>query len=119
MVDRRFISTLKPGAFLINIARGSLVNESDVAQAVESGRLGGYAADVYEFEDAALAPGSVEVHSGLVALRNKTILTPHLGSAVTSVRRRIERDAALNIVEALSGRRPHGAVNPPSFSGET
>lgn len=111
MVDGRFISTLKRGAVVVNVARGSLVNESDMVDAVESGRLGGYATDVHEFEDAPAARRSGQVHAGLIALPGRTLLTPHLGSAVTAIRKRIEEDAAVNIAEVLAGRRPHGAVN--------
>jgi phosphonate dehydrogenase len=111
LVDADFLARMKTGAFLVNVARGSLVDEAVLAEALERGRLGGYAADVFEFEDLARARRPLQIHPGLVAARANTVFTPHLGSAVASVRLQIERDAATNIAEVLSGHRPHGAVN--------
>ena len=117
MVDARFLASLKPGAFLINIARGSLVDEAAVAGALERGVLGGYAADVFAFEDWALDGRPNELDSRLRQARDKTLFTPHLGSAVDDVRRDIALQAAASLVDALEGRVPAGAVNRPSPSG--
>jgi phosphonate dehydrogenase len=111
LVDAGFLERTKSGAFLVNVARGSLVDEAAVAEALRRGRLGGYAADVFEFEDLARPGRPSQIHPGLIAARDNTVLTPHLGSAVASVRRQIEKEAATNIAEVLSGRKPHGAVN--------
>lgn len=110
MVDDEWLAQLPRGAMLINPARGSVVNEAAIADALESGQLGGYAADVFEFEDWARSdrPGSIEPR--LLALADRTLFTPHIGSAVESVRRQIEHDAAQNLIEALDGMRPHGAI---------
>jgi phosphonate dehydrogenase len=110
-LDAKRLEQVKPGCLLVNPSRGSVVDEGAVVKALESGRLGGYAADVYEFEDWARPDRPRGVHPGLVALRDRTVLTTHIGSAVTRVRKEIERDAALNVLEALDGRRPHGALN--------
>lgn len=111
MVDDAFLAQMKDGAYLVNPARGSVVREDAVAAALESGRLAGYAADVFECEDWALQNRPWAVSASLLQHRDRTLLTPHIGSAVTDVRRAIERDAALNVLEALSGERPHGAIN--------
>jgi phosphonate dehydrogenase len=111
LVNEALLKQLKPGCLLINPARGSLVNETHVANALRTGSLGGYAADVYEMEDWARADRPRSLHPELLGMRDRTLFTAHLGSAVTAVRREIERDAAMNIGEALSGQRPHGAVN--------
>ena len=55
LIGREALKRMKPGALLINIGRGSVVDEAAVADALEAGALGGYAADVYEMEDWALA----------------------------------------------------------------
>ena len=109
LVDRTLLQRFKAGALLINPARGSLVDEAAVADALAAGQLGGYAADVFEFEDWGRAdrPGGIEPR---LLRAERTVFTTHLGSAVTHVRRAIELEAATNIREALRGERPHGAV---------
>lgn len=117
MVDRKWLSRLKPGALLINPARGSVVNEAAVAEALASGQLGGYAADVFECEEWARSDRPANVHPGLLQQSERTLFTTHIGSAVTAVRMAIERDAALNLIEALSDGKPHGAINHPELAG--
>ena len=114
LVDARFLADLKRGAFLINIARGSLVDEVAIAEALEDGTLGGYAADVFAFEDWAIEARPTGVHEHLLRASDRTLFTPHLGSAVDDVRRDIALEAASSLIEALQGRVPTGAVNRPS-----
>jgi phosphonate dehydrogenase len=116
LVDACFLAGLKRGAFLINIARGSLVDEAAIADALESGVLGGYAADVFAFEDWALDGRPEELDTRLRQARDKTLFTPHLGSAVDDVRRDIALQAAASLIDALQGRVPAGAVNRPSLA---
>jgi phosphonate dehydrogenase len=105
------LDRMKRGSFLINIGRGSTVDEKAIARALGSGQLAGYAADVFEMEDWALPTRPKSVHRALRAQTAKTLFTPHLGSAVGETRLEIEMRAARNIVEALSGRRPPDAIN--------
>lgn len=111
IVDHTFIGNLKPGCLLINPARGSLVDEEAVADALAEGSLGGYAADVFANEDIARSERPDLVSSRLLGELQKTVLTPHLGSAVADVRRAIVAEAGLNIVDCFEGRTPRGAVN--------
>jgi phosphonate dehydrogenase len=111
LIDRSALGHVQPHALLINPARGSLVDETAVLDALQSGRLGGYAADVFESEDWARADRPRKISAGLLA-HPATLFTPHLGSAVASVRRAIELAAADNIVDAFSGRVPRDVVNP-------
>lgn len=113
LVNRDFLARMKPGALLINTARGSLVDEAAVADALEADRLAGYAADVFSMEDWALPDRPREVSARLLGSR-KTVLTPHLGSAVDRVRREIALQAAASMLQALRGEVPAGAVNRPS-----
>ena len=115
LFDEKLISRMPRGSFLINPARGSLVDEAAVADAIASGQLAGYAADVFECEDWARGDRPMEIHPLLRADTQRTVLTPHLGSAVESVRREIELSAAENILQALSGNVPEFAVNQPSL----
>jgi phosphonate dehydrogenase len=107
------LGMMKSSAFLINVGRGSVVDEAAVAQALASGKLAGYAADVFEMEDWARADRPRSVHPELLGQADKTLFTPHLGSAVAEVRLEIEMRAARNIVEALAGRWPPDAINEP------
>jgi len=107
------LSVMKPTAFLINVARGSVVAEAAVAQALSSGKLAGYAADVFEMEEWARPDRPSGIHPSLLAQADKTLFTPHLGSAVKETRLEIELRAAHNITEALAGRRPPDAINEP------
>ena len=113
LMNTKTIGRMKPGAMLINPARGSLVDERAVAEAIASGHLAGYAADVFECEDWARSdrPGGIDAR--LTSPRAPTVLTPHIGSAVTRVRREIELSAAHSILDALNGRVPPYAINDP------
>lgn len=114
LVDEEFLAGMKPGAFMINPARGSLVDETAVADALATGHLGGYAADTFEMEDWALDGRPRRIHPALLA-SDKTILTPHIGSAVASVREAIERSAAESILALRDGSIPASAVNPEAL----
>lgn len=110
-IDAPVLAAMPEGALLINPSRGSVVDEAAVADALESGRLAGYAADVFEMEDWALEDRPRRIEPRLLAMADRTLFTPHLGSAVRDVRLAIEQDAMMNIIDALLGRRPRGAIN--------
>ncbi len=112
LIDADALSRMKPGALLVNVGRGSVVDENAVLAALESCALGGYAADVFEMEDWALTDRPQIVHAKLRTHR-RTLFTPHLGSAVSQVRRAIEMRAADNIADVLQGRPPRDAINAP------
>ncbi len=116
LLDREALAQMKPCAFLINVSRGSVVDEEAVADALESGRLAGYAADTFEMEDWARRDRPREINSRLMRLTDLTLFTPHLGSAVASARLQIELAAASSILQALRGERPSGAINHPAKS---
>lgn len=109
-IGREAIAKMKPGALLINVGRGSVVNETAAVEALESGALGGYAADVFEMEDWALLDRPMVIDPRL-RQHPRTLFTPHLGSAVERVRRGIELRAADNIADVLAGERPRDAIN--------
>lgn len=113
LIDRAALAAMKPGAYLINTGRGSVVDERAVADALASGRLAGYAADVFELEEWTRPDRPTSVPAALLADVDRTLFTPHLGSAVDDVRLAIELEAARNILQALSGDVPQGAINRP------
>ena len=110
------LSKVKRGAFLVNVARGSLVDEAAVAQALASGQLAGYAADVFEMEDVSRSNHPAGVHAALLKNTEQTLFTPHLGSAVGRVRLEVELAAARNILQAIRGERPMDAINQPEMA---
>jgi phosphonate dehydrogenase len=112
LVGRDALGSMKPGALLVNIGRGSVVDEAAVADALEHGTLGGYAADVFEMEDWA-RPDRPRIIEPRLLSHPRTLFTPHLGSAVDRVRREIALQAADDIADVLYGRAPRHAVNRP------
>jgi len=113
LVDAEALARLRVGACVVNVGRGSLVDEHAVVAALESGRLGGYAADVFAFEDSLDPTAAREIPPALLA-HPRTVFTPHLGSAVDDVRRAMGLFAAEQVRQGLAGERPDGAVPPPS-----
>jgi phosphonate dehydrogenase len=113
LVGRHALAHMKPASYLINVSRGSVVDEESVADALESGHLAGYAADTFEMEDWARGDRPHEINPRLLRHADRTLFTPHLGSAVASTRRDIELAAANNILAALRGERPPDAINQP------
>lgn len=109
LFDYETFVKMKRTAYLINVARGSVVDEEAVADALDTGRLAGYAADTFEMEDWARTDRPLVVSE---RLRDHplTLFTPHLGSAVAPIRLAIERAAAHSILQALRGERPAGAI---------
>lgn len=118
VIGREAITKMKQAALLINVGRGSVVDEAAVVDALEGDALGGYAADVFEMEDWALPDRPIAIDPRL-RKHPRTLFTPHLGSAVERVRRAIELRAAGNIVDALAGKRPRDAINEPIFQPRT
>jgi glyoxylate reductase len=91
-------SAMKPTAILVNTARGALVDEPALAEALEAGQIWGAGLDVFEDEP--------DVHPRLLALRERLVLAPHVGSATIDTRRRMADIAARDARAVLEGRAP-------------
>lgn len=102
MVNAALLARMKPTAFLINTARGGLVNDADLARALHDGRLAGAALDVVSSEP-------IRSKNPLYWAPNLT-LTPHMAWATLAARRRLMRATAKNIAAFLAGR-PVNVVN--------
>lgn len=109
LLDAARLAALPPHALLVNVARGSLVDEAAVADALMAGRLGGYAADVFAMEDWALPDRPRAIPPALLA-QPRTLFTPHLGSGVAVVREAIETAAADSLAAFFAGAPVHGRV---------
>jgi glyoxylate reductase len=97
LIDRRALARMKRSAYLINTARGPIVDEEALAWALDQRLIAGAALDVYEKEP--------EVHPDLLQLEN-VLLVPHLGSGTVETRTAMADLAAENVVAVLSGRAP-------------
>ena len=104
MVNRELLSLMKGTAFLINTARGPLVNEQDLVDALNNEHIAGAAVDVVALEP--IAPSNP-----LLAARN-CVITPHIAWATLDARRRLMHVTAENIKAFLAGT-PARVVNPP------
>lgn len=104
------LGQVRPGAVVVNAGRGSVVDEKAVAAALEAGRLGGYAADVFAFEDQRSPRRPAGIPERLLA-HPRTVFTPHLGSAVAGARHDMGLAVAAQVRQALAGQRPDGVVN--------
>ncbi len=102
------LSQLRPGALLVNTARGALVDEAALLQALTSGRLGGAALDVF----AAEPPG----RSPLFDLPN-VVVSPHLGASTLEAQRAVAVQIAEQVSEALRGQNYRNVVNLPFMAG--
>jgi glyoxylate reductase len=101
LLDRSAFERIKPTAFLINTARGDVVDEQALVAALESGRLAGAALDVYESEP--------QIPRQLLTMKN-VVLLPHIGSATVEARNAMALLAVENAIDALSGRTPRNLV---------
>jgi glyoxylate reductase len=107
LIGRRELALMKPSAYLINTARGPVVDEQALLTALQAGQIAGAALDVYEHEPA--------LTKGLTLLDN-VILLPHVGSATLETRTRMAAMAAQNLIAGLSGQTPPNLVNPDVFA---
>lgn len=103
MIGRRELNVMKTTAYLVNTARGPLVDEEALVEALRDGIIAGAGLDVYE-DEPKLAPGLAEL--------SNTVLLPHLGSATLETRTKMAEMAAANLLAALEGKRPPHIVNP-------
>ena len=105
MVDATFLETMRPGAFVVNVARGGVVDEAALLAALRSGRLGGAALDVYPEHP-------LPAHSPLLAMDN-VICTPHCAGISATSLEAMGRGAVEEVLRILDGGAPLNPVNPP------
>jgi len=106
------IARMKPGARLVNVARGGLVDEAALLEALKSGHIAGAALDVYQTE-----PPIGETSAALVRLPN-VVATPHLGASTYEAQHDVSVRIVRQVLDALRGVGYHNVVNLPFADGE-
>lgn len=107
LIGKDAIAKMKPTARIINCARGGIIDEEALAIALQAGRLGGAALDVYETEPLG--------ESALRALGKEIVLTPHLGASTEEAQANVAIDVAEQIRDVLLGLPARSAVNIPGL----
>ncbi len=110
MIGAKQLATIKPNAYIINCARGGLIDEEALVQAIEEGRVAGAAIDVFPHEP---ATDSVLFRS------DKIIVTPHLGASTIEAQAGVAVDIAEQIIAVLKGQPARYTVNAPLIPAET
>jgi len=103
MINKETLAKMKKDAFLINTARGSIVDEGDLVESLRDGHLDGAALDVFDNEP--------NINPELVSMEN-VILTPHIASATWEARNKMGEQAVTAILDTLSDKKPQNMVNP-------
>jgi len=103
LVNAERLKAMKPTAYLINTARGPVVEETALLEALQTGEIKGAALDVFEFEP--------KVAEGLLSLNN-VVLTPHIGSSTLETRTDMTRECVKHLVDYFDGKIPTHVVNP-------
>ena len=102
---------MKPTAFLLNVARGGVVDEAALAAALTAGTIAGAAVDVFATEPPA-------ADNPLLDAPN-TVLTPHLGASTAEAQVAVAEEASQQVLDVLDGRPARYAVNAPLLTPET
>ena len=108
LIDSETLGLMKETAYLVNSARGPIIDEAALVDALQAGKIAGAGLDVFENEP--------DVHPGLLELDNVVIL-PHLGSATIETRTAMGVLAAKNAIAVLNGDPPPTPVNPEVLEG--
>ena len=110
LINKDSIAKMKKGVRMVNVARGGIINEKDLADACKSGQVAAAALDVFDKEPLA-------ADSPLLKLDN-VIVTPHLGASTVEAQVNVVIDVAEQIIEVLKGGAARSAVNIPSMKPE-
>ncbi|MCT7984097.1 phosphoglycerate dehydrogenase [Laspinema sp. A4] len=108
LINAEALAKMKPTVRIINCARGGIIDEAALAEALKAGRIGGAALDVYDNEP-------LEADSPLRSLGKEAILTPHLGASTAEAQINVAIDVAEQIRDVLLGLPARSAVNIPGL----
>lgn len=110
LIGRAALARLRPGSIILNVARGGIVDEAALAEALASGHVAGAGVDVFDTEPPSDSP--------LLSAPN-TLLTPHLGASTAEAQVLVAEEVAAQVLDVLDGRSARYAVNAPLLTPET
>lgn len=102
MINKYALAKMKKGSFLVNTARGAIINERDLVEALRSGQIAGAALDVFE-DDPNITPELYDMPN--------VITTPHIASATWEARNKMGEQSTAAILDALAGTKPQNLVD--------
>lgn len=108
MISRAELATMKPTARILNVARGGMIDEDALVEALDAGTIAGAGIDVFTTEP----PEANSSASRLIA-HPKVVATPHLGASTKEAQENVSIDVCEQVVSILSGELPRSAVNAP------
>ena len=111
LVNKESISKMKDGVLIINCARGGIVNEQDLSEALKSGKVAGAGFDVYSSEPA-------DPDNPLFSIENNVVFTPHLGASTEEAQVKVGIAMAEQIIDFAKNGVVRNAINMPSLSLE-
>lgn len=111
LINKNTLNRMKPGVRLVNCARGGIIDEQALKEALESGHVASAAIDVFEKEP-------IDPESPLLHCKGDIILTPHLGASTEEAQINVAIDVAEQIRDVLSGKSARSAVNIPALKAE-
>lgn len=103
LLNRESFGRCRPGVLIVNASRGGVVNEKDLLEAIDDGRCGGAALDVFEAE-----PPAVD---SPLRRHDRVLVTPHLGASTVEAQDAVTIDSASALLDYLRGKAARGAVN--------
>jgi glyoxylate reductase len=109
MIGEAEFKRMKPSAFIINTARGGVMDEAALVRALKANTIAGAGLDVFEHEP--------RVRPGLLKMPNVVVL-PHLGSAVRELREQMANVVVDNVIALINGKRPPNIINPDALASE-
>jgi glyoxylate reductase len=109
MIGEAEFKRMKPSAFIINTARGGVMDEAALVRALKANTIAGAGLDVFEHEP--------RVRPGLLKMPNVVVL-PHLGSAVRELREQMANIVVDNVIALINGKRPPNIINPDALASE-
>ncbi|MFC1904707.1 phosphoglycerate dehydrogenase [Chloroflexota bacterium] len=110
IIGAKELAMVKPTAYIINCARGGLIDEEAMVKAINEGKLAGAAVDVFETEP---------ITQSILFENDSIIVTPHLGASTTEAQAAAAKDVAEQVIDVFKGQSPRSAVNAAFIPAET